>query len=217
MAPSRPHSCAARARRDHAGRTGEQGGQPDQVRGDHDPAVRRRRPVAADPVDGDVVVGEGDGQRERGSPFPPPSTTTQPTPAAANSSTPAPDSTRRSTSRARVPSPGTVRPPMSRSPVVSTSADTQRGSGSSTGAVTGPREVAHALCGQHRDRSRIGVDQGGRRRPTRRIAHGGDLAADAPREVGQDGHQRQAAHRRRRRPAAPGAASVTTADAPATA
>src|ERR1700722_2464709 len=62
------------------------------------------------------------------------STTTQPTPAAASLSRPAGASSSCCTSRARLPSPGTVRPAIVRSPVVSTSARTQRGSGSSTGA-----------------------------------------------------------------------------------
>src|SRR6478735_8877029 len=62
------------------------------------------------------------------------STTTQPTPAAASVFRSAPDSSKCCTSRARAPSPGTVVPPIDRSPVESTSARTQRGNGSSTGA-----------------------------------------------------------------------------------
>ncbi len=67
------------------------------------------------------------------------STTTQPTPAAASAAGSAPASSNSCTARAVPPSPSTVDPEIVRSPVLNTSARSQRGSGSSTGA--GPAQA----------------------------------------------------------------------------
>src|SRR5271163_92584 len=68
------------------------------------------------------------------SPAPSDSTTSQARPAGAKAEGAGPAKSNSWTARARLPSPGMVTPEMARSPVISTSARTQRGSGSSTGA-----------------------------------------------------------------------------------
>ncbi len=62
------------------------------------------------------------------------STTSQPTPAGARADGSGPLSSSCCTALAWLPSPGMTVPEITRSPVLSTSARTQRGSGSSTGA-----------------------------------------------------------------------------------
>ena len=92
------------------------------VRADSDTEVVKRIKAA-----GFLLVGKSNAPE-------PDSTTTQPTPASDSARWDAPSSSSRVASRPRAPSPGTVCPPITRSPLLSTSADTQRGSGSSTGA-----------------------------------------------------------------------------------
>ena len=129
----------------------------------------------------------------------PVSTTTQPTPAARADSRVGACQQQPLHARGRAsPSPGTVVPQIIRSPVVSTSARTQRGSGSSTGA--GPAQANRRMlsAGSTATGRRVGVDHRRRGRPALRVVHRRRPCPPTPQaRSGSDRHQRHAADRRR--------------------
>ena len=183
--------------------------------GQHDAPSRRLRKVTAHPVEGEVVVAVSHRERQSICGI----TGFDDHPADPERPPTGRDRRRSATSagrRGRVsPSPGTVRPPIVRSPLVSTSALHPPRQRVEHRRIACPLEAPHAVHGKDGDGPRVGVDHRRDRRPSWRVLHRGHLAAHPPRQIGKRGDQRRAADQTPSRPSRKCCRSATTAAAPA--